>query len=148
MNNNNVLVYLHKVEYDADKIKAAVDIIDHFKATMDNSGRAIGETLSIDKDLLDEINKDYQMFVANKLSHIKTIKDCNQKLISQVEEFKLPNLEQYLCKLYASSSSKNDICEYCGYAAKNTRALVAHYRGCSQKKQHTPLLTNTMNQTN
>jgi hypothetical protein len=144
MNNNNVLVYLHKVEYDADKIKAAVDIIDHFKATVDDTGRSIGETLSIDKDVLDDINKDYQMFVANKLSHIKTIKDCNQKLISQVEEFKMPNLEQYLSKLYASSCSKNDICEYCGYAAKNTRALVAHYRGCSQKKQHTPILSNSI----
>lgn len=148
MNNNNVLVYLHKVEYDADKIKAAVDIIDHFKATVDDTGRSIGETLSIDKDILDDINKDYQMFVANKLSHIKTIKDCNQKLISQVEEFKMPNLEQYLSKLYASSSSKNDICEYCGYAAKNTRALVAHYRGCSQKKQHTPALSNSIKHEN
>jgi len=148
MNNNNVLVYLHKVEYDADKIKAAVDIIDHFKATVDDTGRSIGETLSIDKDALDDINKDYQMFVANKLSHIKTIKDCNQKLISQVEEFKMPNLEQYLSKLYASSSSKNDICEYCGYAAKNTRALVAHYRGCSQKKQHTPALINSIKHEN
>jgi hypothetical protein len=148
MNNNNVLVYLHKVEYDADKIKAAVDIIDHFKATADDTGRSIGETLSIDKDILDDINKDYQMFVANKLSHIKTIKDCNQKLISQVEEFKMPNLEQYLSKLYASSSSKNDICEYCGYAAKNTRALVAHYRGCSQKKQHTPALSNSIKHEN
>jgi hypothetical protein len=135
MNNNNVLVYLHKVEYDADKIKAAVDIIDHFKGTINDSGRAIGETLSIDKDLLDEINKDYQMFVANKLSHIKTIKDYQQKLLSQVEDFKIPSLENYLSRLYASSCSKNDLCEYCGYVAKNSRALVAHYRGCSQKKQ-------------
>jgi hypothetical protein len=135
MNNNNVLVYLHKVEYDADKIKAAVDIIDHFKGTIDDSGRAIGETLSIDKDLLDEINKDYQMFTANKLSHIKTIKDYQQKLLAQVEDFKIPSLDNYLSRLYASSCSKNDLCEYCGYVAKNSRALVAHYRGCAQKKQ-------------
>jgi hypothetical protein len=135
MNNNNVLVYLHKVEYDADKIKAAVDIIDHFKGTINDSGRTIGETLSIDKDLLDEINKDYQMFATNKLSHIKTIKDCQQKLLAQVEDFKIPILDNYLSRLYASSSSKNDLCEYCGYVAKNSRALVAHYRGCAQKKQ-------------
>ena len=75
------------------------------------------------------------MFVVNKLSHIKTIKDFQQKLISQVDELKIPNLEQYLSKLYASSSSKNDVCEYCNYCAKNSRALIAHYRGCSQKKQ-------------
>jgi hypothetical protein len=141
VNNNNVLVYLHKVEYDADKIKAAVDIIDHFKATLDDNSSATGDTLTIDKEVLDDINKEYQLFTANKLSHIKTIKDCQQKLIAQVEEFKIPNLEQYLSKLYASSSSKNDVCEYCNYVAKNSRALVAHYRGCSQKKE---FLTNKM----
>jgi hypothetical protein len=135
IHNNNVLVYLHKVEYDADKIKAAVDIIDYFKSTLDNSGTIVGDTLSIDKDILDDINKEYQLFIASKLSHIKTIKDFQQKLISQAEDFKLPNLEQYLSKLYASSSSKNDVCEYCNYVAKNSRALVAHYRGCIQKKQ-------------
>jgi len=135
VNNNNVLVYLHKVEYDADKIKSAVDIIDHFKETIDIGIRPTGDILAIDKEVLDDINKEYQMFISNKLLHIKTIKDSQQKLISQVEEFKLPNLEQYLSKLYATSSSKNDICEYCNYVAKNSRALIAHYRGCSQKKQ-------------
>jgi hypothetical protein len=33
------------------------------------------------------------------------------------------------------SSSKDDVCEYCDYNAKNARALAAHYRGCAQKKQ-------------
>jgi hypothetical protein len=135
IHNNNVLVYLHKVEYDADKIKAAVDIIDYFKDTLDNNGKTAGDALSIDKDMLDEINKEYQLFMTNKMSHIKTIKDYQQKLIAQMDDLKLPNLENYLAKLYATSSSKHDICEYCGYAAKNSRALVAHYRGCSQKKQ-------------
>jgi hypothetical protein len=145
MNNNNVLVYLHKVEYDADKIKAAVDIIDHFKETMDDLGTASGDALSIDKNLLDEINKEFQLFVANKISHVKTIKDYQQKLLTQVEDLKMPNLGQYLSKIYASSSSKNDICEYCNYVAKNSRALMAHYRGCSVKKEHTgKVLHNTM----
>jgi hypothetical protein len=148
IHNNNVLVYLHKVEYDADKIKAAVDIIDYFKATLDNSGGIVGDTLSIDKDILDDINKEYQYFITSKLSHIKTIKDYQQKLISQAEDFKLPNLEQYLSKLYASSCSKNDVCEYCNYVAKNSRALVAHYRGCTQKKQFVinpqPIVNNTL----
>lgn len=137
LHNNNVLVYLHKVEYDADKIKSAVDIIDHFKSTLQNSDAMIGDTLTINKETLDEINKEYQLFATNKLSHIKTIKDYNQKLLSQIDEFKLPNLEQYLSKLYASSASKNDVCEYCNYVAKNPRALIAHHRGCLQKKQFT-----------
>jgi len=135
INNSNILVYLHKVEYDADKIKASVDIIDHFKHTMIDAEHSDGEALTINKETLDDINKEYQIFTANKLSHIKTIKDYNQKLISQAEDIKIPNLEHYLSKLYASSSSKNDICEHCSYVAKNARALIAHYRGCTSKKQ-------------
>jgi hypothetical protein len=135
LHNGNVLVYLHKVEYDADKIKAAVDIIDHFKSKMEDINNTGEESINIDKDILDEINKEYQMFTTSKLSHIKTIKDFNQRLLLQAEEFKIPSLEKYLSKLYASSSSKDDICEYCNYVAKNARALTAHYRGCSQKKQ-------------
>ena len=134
MNNNNVLVYLHKVEYDADKIKAAVDIIDHFKSKLTDVNKVSGDDITIDKDVLDEINKEYQLFIANKLSHIKTIKDCQQRLLTQVEEIKIPNLEHFLSKLYAYSS-KEDICEYCNYVAKNPRALTAHLRGCSLKKQ-------------
>jgi len=136
IHNNNVLVYLHKVEYDAEKIKAAVDIIDHFKSTLTDLESGDGDSIQLSKDLLDEINKDYQGFIANKLSHIKTIKDYNQKLLAQVDDIKIPSLDHYLSKIYASSASKEDICEYCNYVAKNQRALTAHYRGCALKKNH------------
>jgi hypothetical protein len=136
IHNNNVLVYLHKVEYDAEKIKAAVDIIDHFKSTLIDMESDNGDSIQLSKELLDEINKEYQGFVANKLSHIKTIKDYNQKLLAQVDDIKIPSLEHYLSKMYASSASKEDICEFCNYVAKNQRALTAHYRGCALKKTH------------
>jgi len=134
IHNGNILIYLHKVEYDADKIKAAVDIIDHFKIKLGNIEKSEGEQRTIDKQVLDDINKEYQTFILNKLAHIKTIKDYNQKLISQMEDIQIPSLEHYLSKLYATSSTKEDVCEYCNYNAKNSRALAAHYRGCSEKK--------------
>jgi len=133
---NNVLVYLHKVEYDADKIKAAIDIIDHFKESLGDIEKDNGELININKETLDEINKDYQNFINNKLSHIKTIKDFQQKLVNQVDDIKMPTLDHFLSKLYASSASKENTCEYCSYVAKNTRALTAHHRGCAQRKQH------------
>ena len=64
------------------------------------------------------------------------IKDFQQKLIAQVDDIKIPTLEHFLSKLYASSASKDNTCEYCDYVAKNTRALTAHHRGCAQRKQH------------
>jgi hypothetical protein len=136
LHKNNVLVYLHKVEYDADRIKAAIDIIDYFKETIGEVESGNGELININKETLDEINKEYQNFINNKMIHIKTIKDFQQKLVSQVDDIKLPGLEHFLSKLYASSASKENICDYCGYVAKNVRALTAHHRGCAQKKQH------------
>jgi hypothetical protein len=136
IHNNNILVYLHKVEYDADKIKAAIDIIDYFKEALGDVESGNGELVNINKETLDDINKEYQNFINNKLLHIKTIKDFQQKLIAQVEDIKIPALEHFLSKLYASSSSKENTCDYCSYVAKNIRALTAHHRGCAQKKQH------------
>jgi hypothetical protein len=136
IHNNNILVYLHKVEYDADKIKAAIDIIDYFKEALDDVESGNGELVNINKETLDDINKEYQNFINNKLLHIKTIKDFQQKLIAQVDDIKIPALEHFLSKLYASSSSKENTCDYCSYVAKNVRALTAHHRGCAQKKQH------------
>lgn len=90
----------------------------------------------IDKTVLDEINTEFQNFTINKLNHIKTIKDYNTKLLNQVDNLKFPSLEGILSKNYSISlSSKQEVCEYCGYIAKNQKALTAHLRGC--KKQHT-----------
>ena len=136
IHDNNVLVYLHNVEYDADKIKAAVDIIDHFKYCLDDLESGTGEQITIDKEFLDTINKEYQNFTNNKLVHIKSIKDYQQKLISQVDDIKLPSLEHYLSRMYASTATKDLTCEYCNYVAKNLRALTAHHRGCTLKKQN------------
>ena len=136
IHNNNVLIYMHNVEYDSYKIKAAVDIVDHFKVCLDDLELGTGEHISLDKEFLDDINKEYQNFANNKLTHIKTIKDTQQKLIAQVEDLKIPTLEHYLSRMYASSGAKENTCEYCNYVAKNLRALTAHHRGCALKKQH------------
>jgi len=152
IHNNNILVYLHNVEYDSDKIKAAIGIIDYFKEALGDIETSNGEHININKETLDEINKEYQNFINNKLIHIKTIKDFQQKLIAQVDDIKIPALDHFLSKLYASSASKENICNFCGYVAKNVRALTAHHRGCAQKKQHdterNERLTNSFNNTN
>lgn len=138
MHNGNVVIYLHNVEYQADHIKVAVDIIDHFKSQL-NDFNVQSEGLTIEKPILDDINVEYQNFIMQKMSHIKTIKDFNQKLLSQIDDIKFPSLEQFLNKNYSTiSSSKQEVCEYCKVNFKNQRALSAHYRGCLEKKNYKP----------
>jgi hypothetical protein len=132
INNGNVLLYVHEVSNDAEKIKIAIDIIDNFKSKLDEVVVSNGDGYNIDKEVLDEINKEYQLFATQKLLQIKTVKDFSSKMIKQLEELQLPSLEHFLSTKYAFSSSKY-ICEYCEYVAKNQSAMSAHKRGCKNK---------------
>ena len=132
INNGNVLLYVHEVNNDAEKIKIAIDIIDNFKLKLDEIIVSNGDCYNIDKEILDEINKEYQLFATQKLLQIKTVKDFSSKMIKQLEELQLPSLEHFLSTKYAFSSSKY-VCEYCEYVAKNQSAMSAHKRGCKAK---------------
>lgn len=132
IHDGNVLIYVHEANNEPEKIKLAIDIIDHFKLKLDDFKQDTNVD-SIPKDILDSINTEYQAFIANKLTLIKIIKDFNQKILKQLDDTKIPSLEEYLSTRYATSTSKY-VCEYCGFVAKNAAAKSAHLRGCATKK--------------
>ena len=128
----NVLLYLHEVHNDAEKIRVAISIVDHFKSKLDELDNNT-EIDTISKEVLDTINREYQNHALQKMNMIKLIKECNQKMLKQVEEIQIPSLEDYLSTRYAFSTTKFT-CEFCGYIAKNQSAMSAHQRGCNVKK--------------
>jgi hypothetical protein len=130
----NVLVYVHETNNDPEKIKIAIDIIDHIKEQLDELDTD-DEVDSISKEKLSYINTEFQTFVSSKLSLIKLVKDFNQKVLRQIEDIKIPSLEEYLSTRFATSSSKY-VCEYCHFVAKNAAAKSAHLRGCNVKKTY------------
>jgi len=138
IHNNKVLIFIHNVEYNSDRIKVAVDIIDYLQETLNTINQMNddnNEKFVIEKSVLDQINDEFQEFSINKLNHIKTIKEYNTKILNQVDNLKFPNLENILSKNYTNSlSSKDQICQYCNYVAKNQRALNAHLRGCKKQQ--------------
>ena len=128
----NVLLYLHEVNNDAEKIRVAISIIDHFKNKLDEFDNN-AEVDTISKDVLDMINREYRNHAIQKMNMLKLIKECNQKMIKQMEEIKIPSLEDYLSTRYASSTSKFT-CKYCGFVGKNQGSMSAHWRGCAVRK--------------
>ena len=135
IHDGKVLVYVHEVNNDPEKIKIAIDIIDHFKERLDDLDDD-SEIDTINKEKLEAINSEYQAFAHSKLALVKLAKEFNQKFLKQIEEIKIPTLEEYLSTKYATSSSKIT-CEYCGFVAKNHQAKSAHLRGCAVKKAQT-----------
>jgi len=131
----NILVYLHSVNYDREKIQVAFDIIDHLhekiKSTYDNAGEN-----TITQDVLDDINQEFQAFINQKDSLIQTAKDIQKKLVYQIEHMTFPALDRYLAsKDYTSARKIEYVCELCNsYSAQTKKALSAHQRGC--RKNH------------
>jgi hypothetical protein len=135
INNGNVLLYLHNVNFDIEKISTGIEIIEHFKQKIDELGIGNSENNFIDKELLEEINQEYVYFMNQKASIIKLSKEMNEKMLEKINELKLPNLNHFLSKRFAfSSNQKDNVCRYCNEPVK--KSIMQHWRYCSAKKDY------------
>jgi len=130
IHNRNVLLYLHNVNYDPDIIKIAIDIIDSFKSKLDEI--TLTDDYSINKDTLEEINKEYQLFIEQKLAQLKMVKEFSQRMIKTIESIELPCLEKMLSTRFGYINSGKFICEKCNFVGKNLLALSVHKRSCDK----------------
>jgi hypothetical protein len=130
IHNRNVLLYIHNVNYDPEIIKIAIDIIDSFKTKLDEV--TLTDDYPISKDTLEEINKEYQLFVEQKLNQLKMVKEFSQKMIKNIEDFQLPCLEKMLSSRFGYITSGKFVCEKCNFIGKNPLALSVHKRTCDK----------------
>jgi len=122
-NNGVVMVYVHNVEYSNEKIKIAVDIID-------NMAMKLETTDGISKELLNEINKEFQTFLLQKEVVATSLKESLKK----VDEMRLPSLDKYLSTKFTVPSKQCLKCDLCNhFMATNLKAMAAHKRGCVRK---------------
>ena len=132
INNGNVLLYVHEVNFDVDKIKTAIEIIENFKIKLDEV-MIKEDGCIIEKDVLEDINKEFINYANQKYVLLKLVKDFNEKINNSINELKMPNLEKYLSSRFAFSSNQTDnLCKYCEKFIP--KSLLQHYRYCSAKK--------------
>jgi hypothetical protein len=133
INDGNVLLYVHNVNYDPDKIKTAIDIVENFKLKYDEMN-IDDEGFTIDKNILDDINKEFNLYTSQKHSLLKMVKDFNDKMNDSINALKLPNLEIYLGKHYAIASSQNkNVCVHCNKYIQ--KSMAQHLRHCVKPTQ-------------
>lgn len=129
----NVLLYVHEVKFDQDKIKMAVEIVEHFKQQLDLLNKKENNAV-IENDVLELINKEYLAYVNQKSSMSKLLKDYNERMSSCLADLKLPTLDTYLSKHFAKSFIQNDnVCKYCEKVV--VKSMKQHYRYCASKKE-------------
>jgi hypothetical protein len=137
-NNGNVLLFVHKVKFDIDKISMAIDIVENLKMKMDEL-HLTNSDFVIQKDVMDDINIEFTHFVNQKTNLLKFVKD----FVEKINELKMPQLELFLGKRYTHTSKllHATVCEFCNEPVK--KSLKQHYRYCKVKKNSSTLTINT-----
>jgi hypothetical protein len=104
----------------------AIDVIDILSDRLEDISNIEEDGYVVKKDTLDKINDEFQKFINQKDIIISTIKDMNKKLMSQIEDMKMPNLSLFLNDKYASIQNKQFNCDICNLPFQNKRSLASH----------------------
>jgi hypothetical protein len=133
VNNGNVLLYLHNVNFDAEKIKVAFEIIDQFKTRLDDLAIHEETSLTLDMETVDAIHKDYAVYIGQRNSMLKMVKDFGDKMTTSLNELKLQSIETIVNRHFATSEVQAEtICKYCEKCVK--KSVAQHYRHCKAKR--------------
>jgi hypothetical protein len=135
IHNNNIVVFLHNVEYSSTKIESAVDIIDNLSGKLRQYKSNANDDSLLSKELLDSINTEFQLFLTQKNAVIEVFKESQKKVLSQIDELRFPCLDKFLSTKYSAPVQKPGLkCDLCkSFTANNLKALAAHKRGCVRK---------------
>lgn len=130
---SNVVIFIHSVEYDEDKIKLAFESMN----TLYNKIKMLQVDMNttISKEILYEINKEYQLFITQKEELQKYIKGNHSQMLNQIENIKLTHLTSYLSTHFSNIDKKGiHKCNLCNFYTSNTlKGMAAHKRGCKKK---------------
>jgi hypothetical protein len=136
--NGMIHIYIPNAEYDANKIKIAVDIIDNLSLKLQTISNANENEYSISKEDMDEIIDEYRNFVTQKLQMIETIKNINKQLLDKMEEIQFPKLKKLFINIGNIENDNEFKCVFCNiWSGKNKASLGAHVRNCKSNPKNT-----------
>jgi hypothetical protein len=130
--NGLIHVYIPNAEYNVEKIKLAIDVIDSLSSKLEIINSSTNdEEYSINKDDLEEIIEEYRTFTSQKLQMIDMIRTITKQLIDKMEEIQLPKLKKLFVKLGNIENDNDFKCTFCNsWSGKNKASLGAHMRNC------------------
>jgi hypothetical protein len=129
--NGLIHIYIPNAEYDTNKIKIAIDIIDNLSLKLKIIENIKDDEYSINKEDMDDIIEEYRTFILQKLQMIDTIKLVTKQLIDKMEDIELPKLKKLFIKLGNIENDNDFKCTFCNsWSGKNKASLGAHMRNC------------------
>ena len=135
--NGHVLVYVHDVRNDPERIKMAIDIVDRIEPALSEitSMNEQGTEETISKELVKQLNVEMMAFIEHKLAIVNSAKTFQKTLLKQLDDMRMPSLEEYLGAKFSTGNTVYK-CEYCEYTHPTKQGRGAHMRGCPERKKH------------
>jgi len=133
-NNKYILVYVCDVKDDFYKIQIAINIIDILADKIKETNVFTDEANSytISKEVLEEINDEFNKLIAQKQNIMLLVKDFQKKITLSVEEINLPSLKKFIDLSLSLPTNENCLfpCNKCNnFVAKSKSSLAAHQKG-------------------
>ena len=130
--NENIVIYIQYCEYDPEKIKNSIEIIDNLYDKLKQIKK--DNIYLIDKETLNEINSEYQLFSTQKKNITDFIQEYHTNLVKQIENLNFNCLNKYLSSKIDSNKKvgiyKCNICNM--YTSNKLKGISAHKRGCKK----------------
>jgi hypothetical protein len=155
LHQGHVLVYLHHMNYDQDKLLAACDIIDRLSEKFREHPQ---EDVTISQELLQSIHQQYQTFLDKRERILTQMHEQHKKMVADIKELSMGELNSWLSTMFATTqrstkkpaaASVGDeerplqnelipaatlICDICQvFTTDNPRSLNAHKPACKKK---------------
>jgi uncharacterized membrane-anchored protein YhcB (DUF1043 family) len=131
---NRVYVYVHSLEYSPEKLQSAIDIVDTISTKLTDFNNSVEQKYTVPKEVLDEINREYQSFILQKETIMATMKDSYKKILTQIEDLRFVSLDKYLSTRYSYFKKQGYVCNLCNvFSVSTLKGLAAHKRGCNRK---------------
>jgi len=147
IHHNRVYVYVHSLEYSPEKLQSAIDIVDTISLKLTDFNNSVEQKYTVPKEILDEINREYQSFILQKETIMSTLKESYKKILTQIEELRFVSLDKFLSTRYSYFKKQGFICNLCNvFSVSTLKGLAAHKRGCTRKMGATDHLKATPNE--
>ena len=135
IHNKNIIVFIHTLKYDFDKIRLATETIDHLSKVLNSYSDNTNE-LKLSSETLKEINKEYLAFITQKTGLSDSLKKYNKDMTKLISELQFPELSNMLSQHFSSTEETIFKCEYCKIKVfKNSKALAKHIQTCKPKQE-------------
>lgn len=147
---HNILLYVHNVDNDMDKIQMAVDIVDKlaYQISLLHSD-ATESQFTISDENLSKIRYELKSFSENHTNLVEYVKETHRDLLTKLNKLNMsPTLDVLINdKLQSSSTKKEDlVCDICReYKSENSFSMGAHKRHCKNRMNKKNIQSQTTN---